>query len=157
MSSGWCFFQVDWAGLQSPALEFDKNCTKTLIFFKKLLFAFLNPKIVKRLKTLPKHRQTLVHYNAHTWAEIHYHISRAYWEKKKLKSGYSELRFSVYMYFAKPFLNFIDDTMIRYLNSKSYFNLFCAKEFWNLNSMVTWCTGWRRLLALIIFQRSSLK
>ena len=46
MSSVWCFFQVDYAGLQSPVLEFDKTALKTLIFFKKLIFAFLNPKIV---------------------------------------------------------------------------------------------------------------
>ena len=31
--------------------------------------------------------------------------------------------------FAKPFLNFIDDTMIRYLNSKFDLNLSCAKDF----------------------------
>ena len=47
--------------------------------------------------------------------------------------------------------------MIWYLNSKLDLNLSCAKDFQNLNSMVTWCTNWRRLLALIIFQRSSLK
>ena len=40
--------------------------------------------------------------------------------------------------FAKPFQNFIDDTMILFLNSKLYLNLSCAKDFWNLNSMVTW-------------------
>ena len=59
--------------------------------------------------------------------------------------------------FAKHFLNFIDDTMIWYLSSKLNLNLFCVKVFWNLNSMMTWCINWRRLLALIIFQRSSLK
>ena len=31
--------------------------------------------------------------------------------------------------FAKPFLNFIDDTMNRYLNSKLDLNLSCAKDF----------------------------
>ena len=41
--------------------------------------------------------------------------------------------------FAKPFLNFIDDTMIRYLNFKLDLNLSSAKNFWNLNSIVTWC------------------
>ena len=41
--------------------------------------------------------------------------------------------------FAKPFLNFIEDTMILYLNSKLDLNLSCAKDFLNLNSMVTWC------------------
>ena len=41
--------------------------------------------------------------------------------------------------FAKPFLNFIDDTMILYLNSKLDLNLSCAMVFRNLNSMVTGC------------------
>ena len=41
--------------------------------------------------------------------------------------------------FAKPFLNFIDDTMIRFLNSKLDLNLSCAKVFRSLISMVTWC------------------
>ena len=61
------------------------------------------------------------------------------------------------MTFAKHFLKFIDDTVIRYLNSKLDFNLSCSKDFLNLSSMVTCCINWRRLLALIIFQRSSLK
>ena len=41
--------------------------------------------------------------------------------------------------FAKPFLNFIDNTLIRYLNSKLVLKLSCAKDFWNLHSMVTMC------------------
>ena len=59
--------------------------------------------------------------------------------------------------FTKPFLNFIDVTMIWFLNSKLDLNLSCAKYFRNLISMVTWCINWRRLLALIIFLHSSLK
>ena len=59
--------------------------------------------------------------------------------------------------FAKHFQNFIDDTMIWFLNSKLDLNLSCAKDFRNLISMVTWCINWRRLLALMIFQHSSLK
>ena len=54
-------------------------------------------------------------------------------------------------------LNLIDDTIIWYLNSKLDLNLSCAKDFQHLIFMVTWCIGWKRLLALIIFQRSSLK
>ena len=41
--------------------------------------------------------------------------------------------------FAKRFLNFIDDNMIGFLNSKLDLNLSCAKDFRNLISMVTWC------------------
>ena len=35
--------------------------------------------------------------------------------------------------------DFTDDTIFRYLNSKLDLNLSCAKDFGNLNSMVTWC------------------
>ena len=35
------------------------------------------------------------------------------------------------------------------------YNFSCAKDFRNLNSMVTWSTYRRRILALIIFQRSN--
>ena len=51
---------------------------------------------------------------------------------KLLKHGYW------YHKLTKHFQNFIDDTMIRYLNSKLDLNLSCAKDFRNLNSMVTW-------------------
>ena len=71
--------------------------------------------------------------------------------QKLLKQGYR------YHKLVKHFQNFIDDTMIWFLNSKLDLNLSCAKDFRNLISMVTWCINWRRLLALIIFQRSSLK
>ena len=47
--------------------------------------------------------------------------------------------------------------MIWHLNANLHLNLSYAKDFRNLNYMVTWCINWRRLLALIIFQRSSLK
>ena len=40
---------------------------------------------------------------------------------------------------AKPFLNFINNTMISFLNSKLDLNLSCAKDFRNLISIVTWC------------------
>ena len=72
--------------------------------------------------------------------------------QKLLKQGYQGI-----INLAKHFQNFIDDTMIWFLNSKLDLNLSCAKDFRNLISMVTWCISWRRLLALIIFQRSSLK
>ena len=59
--------------------------------------------------------------------------------------------------FLKHFLNFIDDTMIWSLNSKLDLNLSCAKDVLNLNSLVTWCINWRRLLALVIFQLGLLR
>ena len=37
------------------------------------------------------------------------------------------------------------------------FKYLLPKDFRNLNSMATWCLNVRRLLALIIFQRSPLK
>ena len=72
--------------------------------------------------------------------------------QKLLKQGYQCI-----INLAKPFLYFIGDTMIWYLNSKLDLNLSCAKDFRSLSSMVTWCISWRRLLTLIIFQCSLLK
>ena len=43
--------------------------------------------------------------------------------QKLLKQGYP------YHNFPKPFLSFIDDTMILYLNSKLDWNIFCTKDF----------------------------
>ena len=39
----------------------------------------------------------------------------------------------------KSFLNFIEDTMVRYLNSKLDLNLSCAKDIRNLRIVVTSC------------------
>ena len=50
--------------------------------------------------------------------------------QKLLKQGYQ------YHKLRKTFSNFIDDTMIWYLNSKLDLNLSCAKDFRNMNSMV---------------------
>ena len=37
-------FQVDYAGLQSPVLEFDKNCTQNAYFLQKFEFCIFEPK-----------------------------------------------------------------------------------------------------------------
>ena len=37
-------FQVDYAGLQSPVLEFDKNCTQNAYFLQKVDFSIFEPK-----------------------------------------------------------------------------------------------------------------
>ena len=71
--------------------------------------------------------------------------------QKLLKQGYR------YHKLRKTFSKFCRRYLIWFLNSKLDLNLSCAKDFRNLISMVTWCISWRRLLALIIFQRSSLK
>ena len=72
-----------------------KTALKTLNFFKKLIFALLNQKIDVIKKTLLKYRLTLVHWNAHIWAKIHFNIISAWSEKMKLKSGHLEPWFSV--------------------------------------------------------------
>ena len=36
-------FQVDQAGLQSPVLEFDKNCTQNAYFLQKFDFCIFEP------------------------------------------------------------------------------------------------------------------
>ena len=59
--------------------------------------------------------------------------------------------------FAKHFQNFIDDAVVWFLGSKLDLSHSCAKDFRSLISVVAWCIGWRRLLALMVFRRSSLK
>ena len=54
-------------------------------------------------------------------------------------------------YFAKPFLNFIDDTMTLISKFQVRLKYLLSQGLWNLNSKVTWCINGRRLLALIIF------
>ena len=71
--------------------------------------------------------------------------------QKLLKQGYR------YHKLRKTFSKFYRRYYDLISNSKFDLNLSCAKDFRNLISMVTWCINWRRLLALIIFQRSSLK
>ena len=44
MSNVWCFFLVDWAGLQSPVLEFNKNSTQNAYFLQKVDFCIFEPK-----------------------------------------------------------------------------------------------------------------
>ena len=36
-------FQVDLVGLQSPVLEFDKNCTRNAYFLQKIDFCIFEP------------------------------------------------------------------------------------------------------------------
>ena len=38
------FFQVDYAGVQSPVVEFDKNCTQNAYFLQKVDFCIFEPK-----------------------------------------------------------------------------------------------------------------
>ena len=67
------------AGLQSPVLEFDKNCTRNAYFLQKVdvcIFEPTNREVIDK-KTLPNHRLALVHYNTHTSAKIHFNITRA--------------------------------------------------------------------------------
>ena len=68
-----------------------------------------------------------------------------------LKQGYR------YHKLRKHFLDFIDGTMIWFLNSKLDLNLSFVKDFRNLNSMVTCCINLRRLLALILFSAQFIK
>ena len=71
--------------------------------------------------------------------------------QKLLKQGYQ------YHKLRKTFSKFYRRYYDLILNSKLDLNLSCAKDFQNLISTVTWYINLRRLLALIIFQRSSLK
>ena len=62
-----------------------QNCTQTLIFLKKCLLHFWTQKFLKCYKTLPKHHLTVVHWNAHIWAKIHFNIISAESEKKEIE------------------------------------------------------------------------
>ena len=82
--------------MQSHVLEFDKNCNQSAYFLQKVDFCIFEPKNREVIEKSSKTPLNLVHCNAHTWAKIHFNITRAESEKKnKLKSGYLELRFSV--------------------------------------------------------------
>ena len=59
--------------------------------------------------------------------------------------------------FAKPFLNFIDDTMIWYLHSKLDLNLSCAKDFCNLNYMVTFVYKLKKIVGSNNFSAQFIK
>ena len=64
--------------MQSPVLEFDKTAIKTLFILQKVDFCIFEPKNPEMIKeTLPNHRLSLVHYNSHTSAKIHFNITRA--------------------------------------------------------------------------------
>ena len=64
--------------MQSPVLEFDKNCNQNAFFLQKVDFCIFEPKNPEMIKeTLPNHRLSLVHYNSHTSAKIHFNITRA--------------------------------------------------------------------------------
>ena len=71
-----------------------KTALKTLIFFKKLIFAFLNPKnheVIETSKTPLSFSPLQCTYLGKKSFRYHKGLVR----KKKLKSGYLELRFSV--------------------------------------------------------------
>ena len=43
--------------------------------------------------------------------------------------------------FAKHFQNFVDDTVVWFLNSRLDLGLSCARDFRSLVSVVAWCVG----------------
>ena len=78
-------------------LNLIKTALKALIFFKNLIFAFLNPKIVKVIENSSK---TPLNVSSLQYTHLGKNSVQFYLDlvrkKKKLKSGYFELRFSVY-------------------------------------------------------------
>ena len=55
--------------------------------------------------------------------------------------------------FAKPFLGFACDSVVWCLSSRLDLGLSCAKDFWSLGSVVTWCVDGRRLLTFESYSR----
>ena len=56
--------------------------------------------------------------------------------------SYLCFKFICVINFAKPFLKFIADTIIWYLNSMLDFNISCSKDFRNMSFMMTKCISW---------------
>ena len=78
---------MDQAYLQSPVLEFDKNCTQNAYFLQKVDFCIFEPKnreVIENSSKTPLNF-ILVHYNGRTWAKIHFIITRAWLEKKEIE------------------------------------------------------------------------
>ena len=85
--------------MQSPVLEFDKNCTLNAYFLQKVDFCIFEPKDSEVVENSSKTLLALVHYTAHNWAKI-ISISLGLSKKKKeIESGNLELPFSVYNVF----------------------------------------------------------
>ena len=85
------------AGLQSPVLEFDKNCTQNAYFLQKVDFCIFEPKNLEVIENSSK--TPLISFSPLQCTYLgknsfQYHLGLV--RKKKLKSGYLELRFSVY-------------------------------------------------------------
>ena len=81
--------------MQSPVLEFDKNCTQNAYFLQKFDFCIFEPKnreLIENSSKTPLNFGSLQYtYLGKNSFQYHKGLVR----KKKLKSGYLELRFSV--------------------------------------------------------------
>ena len=83
--------------MQSPVLGFDKNCTQNAYFLQKVDFSILEPnncEVIENSSKTPLNFSTL---QCTYLGKIHFNVTRAKSEKKKLKSGYLELRFSIFI------------------------------------------------------------
>ena len=81
--------------MQSPVLEFDKNCTQNAFFLQKFDFCIFEPKnreVTENSSKTPLNFGSL-QYTYLDKNSFQYHKGLV--RKKKLKSGYLELRFSV--------------------------------------------------------------
>ena len=81
-------------------------------------------------------------------------VSQIYASKLQLNNAYNTDTKAAFLDLHLSISNHIVSTKIF---DKRDLNLYRAKVFRNLSSMVTWCINCRRLLALIIFQHSLLK
>ena len=82
-------------GLKSPVLQFEKHCTQNSYFLQKLDFCIFEPKNCKMIENSSNAPLNFSPPKCNIRAKNHFNIIRAKSEKKKLKSGYLELRFSV--------------------------------------------------------------
>ena len=83
--------------MQSPVLEFDKICTQNAYFLQKFDFCIFDPKnreVIENSSKTPRNFSSLQYTYSDKYS-LQYHKGLV--RKKKLKSGYLELRFSVYI------------------------------------------------------------
>ena len=82
--------------MQSPVLELDKNCTQSAYFLQKVDFGIFEPKNCEVIENFSKTSLNFSPSQCIYLGKKFISISLGLSQKKKLKSGYLELHFSVY-------------------------------------------------------------
>ena len=97
MSSVCCFFKSTRQVCNNLHLKSIKTALKTLIFFKNFDFCILEPKNREVIEDSTKTTLSFSPLQCTYLAKNSFQYHKGFVRKKKLKSGYLELRFSVYI------------------------------------------------------------